>query len=386
MRITDISTILLTVPVGEMRWSGGEASAVPATLIQVHTDEGLTGLGDVYCGALVPGAVPPLVEHFRGHLLGMDPLQIPQAWKTMHGRSLFWGRAGLPVAVMSAIENALWDIAGKAAGLPVYRLLGGLAHESLPIYASGGLDKAADAFIAELREYQQAGLRAVKIRIGHGVRRDCERVRLAREVLGPDIEIMVDAVQGHNPEPWPASTAIAVAESIEDYGISWFEEPCLASDPDSYARVRSATRIPIAGGESCTSMQEFRAFFEADALDIVQPDVSHAGGILGCRALAAVAEMYGVRLAPHSWGTGAMLAATYHFAFATSNCHILEYPTWGHPLRDELLVNPFDIREGSMYPQDVPGLGVELRKETIEKYPYLAGAQLTIRRTTGAAH
>jgi L-alanine-DL-glutamate epimerase-like enolase superfamily enzyme len=386
MKITDISAILLTVPVAEIRWAGGVANAVPTTLIQVNTDEGFSGLGEVYCGMFVPAVVPPLVDHFRARLLGMDPLQIPRVWNKMYGTSLFWGRAGVAVAVMSAIENALWDIAGKAAGLPVYRLLGGLSHESLPVYASGGLDKSADAFTAELQEYKGKGFRAVKIRIGHGVQSDSERVCLAREVLGPEIKIMVDAVQGHNPEPWQASTAIAVAHAIEGYDITWFEEPCVASDPDAYARVRDSTCIPIAGGESCTCTQEFRGFFEADALDIVQPDVAHAGGILACRAVAAVAQVHGVQLAPHSWGTGALLAATYHFGFATSNCQILEYPTWDNPLRDELLVRPFDIREGLIYPSDLPGLGVELREETIAKYPYNANEQLMIRRTTRAAY
>jgi L-alanine-DL-glutamate epimerase-like enolase superfamily enzyme len=385
MKITDLSTILLTVPVQDLRWSGGDATAVTATLVEVRTDEGLTGLGDVYCGALVPGVIAPLVEHFRERLLGADPLAIPRAWQAMYGTSLFWGRAGVAVAVMSAIENALWDIAGKAAGIPVYRLLGGLAHERLPVYASGGLDKPVEAFIAELREYRRTGMRAVKIRIGHGVERDRERVRLAREVLGPEIDIMVDAVQGHNPEPWDANTAIAVAQAIEPYNIRWFEEPCAATEPNAYARVRSATRIPVSGGESCTSMQEFRAFFDANALDIVQPDVSHAGGILGCRTVAALAATHGVKLAPHSWGTGVMLAATYHFGFATPNTAVLEYPTFGHPLRDELLVKPFDIREGFMFPPDTPGLGVELRRETIDKYPYREGVKPVIRRTTGAA-
>lgn len=385
MKITDISTTLLTVPVHDVRWSGGEASAVPATLIHVATDEGITGLGDVYCGALAPGVIAPLVDHFRPHLLGLDPVQIPAAWRAMYGRSLFWGRSGIAVAVMSAIENALWDIAGKAAGVPVHKLLGGTKHDRLLVYASGGLDKPEEEFADELREYKQIGLRAVKIRIGHGVDRDRERVRFAREVLGADFQIMVDAVQGHNPEPWDASTAISVARAIEPYNITWFEEPCAATEPEAYCRVRAATSIPIAGGESCTSLQEFQAFFHADALDIVQPDVSHAGGILGCRAVAEIAAKRGVKLAPHSWGTGAMLAATYHFGFATPNCLLLEYPTWGHPLRDELMAEPFDIRDGYLYPAKAPGLGIELRPETLEKYPYRPGAQPTIRRTTAGA-
>jgi L-alanine-DL-glutamate epimerase-like enolase superfamily enzyme len=382
VKISNIETTMLTVPVHDVRWSGGEATAVPATLIQLFTDDGVSGLGDVYCGALAPGVIAPLVDHFRPHLLGLDPTNVQAAWRAMYGRSLFWGRSGVALAVMSAIENALWDVAGKAAGVPVHELLGGVKHERLLVYASGGLDKPEQEFANELLEYKRIGLRAVKIRIGHGVERDRERVRFAREVLGPGFTIMVDAVQGHNPEPWGAETAIAVAKAIEQFDITWFEEPCAATEPEAYCRVRAATSIPIAGGESCTSMQEFKAFFDTDALAIVQPDVSHAGGILGCRAIAEAAQKRNVKLAPHSWGTGAMLAATYHFGFATQNCTILEYPTWGHALRDELMAEPFDIRDGYMHPAKSPGLGIELRQETIDKYPYKPGAQPTIRRTT----
>lgn len=386
MKISDIKTILMTVPLAAkdvLRWSGGNATAISVTLVRVHTDQGVTGLGDVYCGMLVPEVIPPLVEHFKRQLLGADPLQIQGLWNSMYRRSLFWGRSGIAMAVMGSIENALWDIAGKVAGVPVYELLGGLAHQRLPIYASGGLDKSPEDMVAELDGYKSDGFKAVKIRIGHGLKKDCEKVSLAREVLGDEIELMVDAVQGHNPVPWAARTASGVARRIEEFNVAWFEEPCLATDYAGYAEVRRSTKIPIAGGESSAGIHEFIRFFETQSLDIVQPDVSHAGGILECKKIAALAEANSVRLAPHSWGSAIVLAANFHFGFSTPNCWILEYPTWGFPLRDELLVEPVEMKDGYIYPSRAPGLGVELREEIIAKYPYQPGSSVEMRRTSG---
>ena len=380
MKITDISTTLLTVPVKGIRWSGGEATAVPATLIQIQTDGNISGLGDVYCGALAPTVVPALVDHFKSQLLGRDPLRISELYHALYSQSLFWGRSGIAIAVISAIEMALWDIAGKSASLPAYQLLGGLAHDRLPIYASGGLDSSDAAMKEELQRYKKEGFTAVKIRIGHGPEQDLEKVCRAREWLGPDIRLMVDAVQGHNPEPWSASAAKAVAKALEGEKLAWLEEPCAATDIEGYREVRSSTTIPIAGGESATTLHEFRRFICEGALDVVQPDVSHAGGLLECMKIAALAEAYSVQLVPHSWGSGVVLASNYHFGFVTPNCKLLEYPTWGYPLRDELLVNPFRIEDGCIHPPEGAGLGVVLRPEIVEKYPYQPGVRPEIKR------
>ncbi len=382
MRITDIQTICLTVPIAEkdwLRWSGGCGKAVTVTLVQVSTDKGLTGLGDVYCGALAPEVVVALIGHYRPRLVGCDPLQIPRLTESMRSGSLFWGRSGIAVAAMSGIEIALWDIAGKASGLPLYRLLGGLAHDRLPLYASGGLDKPAEDLRREMEGYRREGFGAVKVRVGRGVKADVEKVRLCRETLGPDVTLMLDAVQGHHPEPWTASTAIEVACALGAFRPAWFEEPCGATDVGGYRRVRDAIGIPIAGGESCTSLAEFNSFFEKDALDIVQPDVTHAGGILACKKIAALAQSHGVRLVPHSWGSGVLLSATCHFAFSTSTCEMIEYPTWGLALRDELLSDPFRIENGVIYPPGQPGLGVKLTPEILEKYPYVPGSAVEIK-------
>jgi L-alanine-DL-glutamate epimerase-like enolase superfamily enzyme len=386
MKITAVEPILLgaTLPPDQpIRWSGGELLVLPTLLVQVQTDEGLSGLGDCYAlGCFAPEAGAAIVRHFETALLGQDPREVERLCLRLWRSSLYWGRSGAGVGVISTIENALWDIKGKALGHPVHALLGGAVHEKLPLYASGGLERPDDELAAELRGYVAEGFGTVKIRIGYNAERDRAKVALAREVLGPGVRLGVDAVQGHNPEPWSAAEAIRVARAIEAFDIAWFEEPCANYDYDGYATVRQATRMPISGGESSSTIHEFRHFFSRGALDIAQPDAVSAGGIAECLRIAALADAHGVKIAPHAWGTAACNMANYHFGFATPNCVALEYPTYGNPLRDALLVEPLQIVEGHLLPPRVPGLGVHLPDEVRARYPYQPGTQARMRRGT----
>ena len=383
MKINRVETVLLSAkPAEEIRWSGGVLTTVHAGLVQVHTDEGVTGLGDTYTALFAPHAVRGIVESLEPLLIGEDPTQVAALFQKMCSKTLFWGRVGAGMSVIGAIETALWDILGKVRGLPVYELLGGKVHQTLPLYASGGLEKPLEQVVEEVTEYRRAGFKAVKIRIGMGRAHDLRKIEKVREALGDDMELMVDAVQGHNPEPWSAGEAIQAGLAMEPFRLRWFEEPCAATDYEGYARVRQRLSTPISGGESSTAIHEFRNFFQAGALDIVQPDVAHAGGILECRKIAALAQSYGVGVVPHSWSSSVCLAGNYHFAFATANCAYLEYPTWGYPLRDELFVEPLRIVDGYAYPPTAPGLGVELTKEIRRKYAFNQESGAVMQRAT----
>ncbi|MCL4852293.1 MAG: mandelate racemase/muconate lactonizing enzyme family protein [Bryobacteraceae bacterium] len=371
MRITRLEPVLLsTKPAEPIRWSGGTLPMIHASIVQVHTDEGITGLGETYVGIFAPLAVKGIVEALEPLVVGEDPMQPLALYQKLYSRNLFWARVGAGLSVIGAIEMALWDIKGKALGLPVHRLLGGPVHAKLPIYASGGLEKPMDELLEEMRRYKSEGFTAIKIRIGMGATRDVRKVEQIRAALGPDIQLMVDAVQGHNPQPWSAAEAIQVGSALAELNIRWFEEPCAATDYAGYAQVRKKLPIPIAGGESSTSVHEFRNFFNAGALDIAQPDVAHAGGIEECRKITALAGANGVEIAFHSWSSSIVLAANYHLAFCTPNCHYLEYPTWGYPLRDELFTVPLRIENGYAYPSDSPGLGVTLDSDLRRKYKF----------------
>lgn len=382
MRITKVETILLSAePTQPVRWSGGAMSCAHASLVRVHTDEGISGLGETYIGLFHPQVVPGIVASLEPFLLGEDPTRIPALFQKVYSKVLFWGRVGAGISTIGAIEMALWDIAGKALGVPVYKLLGGNAHDRLQLYASGGLDRPLEETEEEMREYRRQGFRAVKIRIGQGLEKDVEKVARARSSLGSDVELMLDAVQGHDAEPWTSAEAIRVAHALEEFDIRWLEEPCAADDYAGYARVRKHTKIPISGGESTTSLHEFRSFFEAEALDIAQPDASHAGGIAATRRIAELAHAHHVEVAYHSWGSSVILAANYHLAFTTPNCKTVEYPTWGNPLRDALFSEPLQIEKGYVYPPTAPGLGVDLSEEVRREYAFREQMGLVMQRT-----
>ena len=381
MKITRLETVLLSAQPSEpIRWSGGALSTVHASLIVVHTDEGVTGLGETYTGIFAPLAVRGIVEALEPLLVGEDPTEVARLYHKMYSKTLFWARVGAGLSTIGAIETALWDILGKVRGLPVHALLGGAVHSRLPIYASGGLEKPLEETVEEMRRYRAEGFRAVKVRIGMGFARDLRKMQTVREALGDEIDLMVDAVQGHNPEPWSAGEAIQIGKAMEPLRLRWFEEPCAATDYAGYAHVRRHLTIPISGGESSTAIHEFRNFFEAGSLDIAQPDTAHSGGIQECRKIAALAQSYGVEVAFHSWASSVVLAPNYHLAFTVPNTSILEYPTWGYPLRDDLFVEPLRIEDGYLYPPAAPGLGVELTDEVRRKYRFQEGAGVTMQR------
>jgi D-galactarolactone cycloisomerase len=221
--------------------------------------------------------------------------------------------------------------------------------------------------------YVNEGYELIKIRAGKDLQADVKRVNAAHEATGGRAKLAVDAVQGHHPSPWHASTALAFVEQIEPLRLAWLEEPCGNSDWEGYATVRRHTRIPIAGGESANGMLQFRRICEMGAVDIIQPDVCHVGGLHEMQRIVSLASSFGVRTIPHVWGAGVGIMASYPFCFATDDCPLAEYPTWESPLRSELVSPSVQLGAGAVRRPETPGLGVELRDETIQKYPYTPG-------------
>jgi L-alanine-DL-glutamate epimerase-like enolase superfamily enzyme len=381
VKITRFEPILLTAPLGNgpIGWSGGDIPMFTACLVRVHTDAGITGLGETYGGLLAPEPAKAIIEHFEALAIGLSAEDVTGVWDRFYMGSLFWARSGLGVSVLGAIEMALWDINGKALGLPAHRLMGGKVHDRLRIYASGGLDGSNDQFRAELEGYLEAGFTAMKIRGGYGPRFDGPRAELARRTIGDNRFLMMDLVQGHNPKPFSAAEAIAVAESVAGAGLTWLEEPCAAYDYDGYAAVRAHAKMPISGGESSTTIHEFKHFFDRGALDIAQPDTAHCGGMLEFKRIATTADAAGVRVVPHVWGSGPALTSNYHVAFTTPNVFMVEYPTIHNPLRHELLVEPLKVVDGFLEAPSAPGLGLEISDALIEKYPFRRDAVVRLR-------
>lgn len=380
MKIKAIRCILLSAPYAtpgddevRLHLRTGYRSAA---LIRVETVEGTFGIGETYAGVYAPEAVRALVEQFETDLLGVDALDIEYAWERVHLASRYWGRFGLSQSVIGGIEMALWDHKGKVEGKPVHTLLGGAYHEKLPVYASGGNSKPEPELREEMVEYRTQGFETVKIRINNipELDRIVDKVRICREALGDDCELAVDAAQGLAREPWSVQYALEVARAIEPFNILWLEEPAAVNDVQSYAAIRKQSPIQIAGGETATSIYEARAYIEAEAIDLFQPDAALIGGIGVMRRVSDLCWERSIPTAVHVWSGGVGMMGNYHAAFASPGCRYLEMPSVPNPLREGLLAEVPAIVNGQIKAPSAPGLGVLLPSDLESQYPYRPGS------------
>jgi len=344
------------------------------TLIAVHTDEGLVGLGSVFTNdALVRASLALLEPLYRGE----NALEPERVGEKLHQHMFWLGRGGSITHAISGIDIALWDLLGKATGQPVGRLLGGRHRERVQPYASLLMDEPAKLRDHLLRVKAQ-GFRAFKI--GWGPFGRCNAatdeaiVKTARETVGADSQLMVDA--GGSDAFWPHGYkwAANTAKMLADYGVHWFEE---ALDPDAiedYAKLREHSPVPISGGEVLTRRQSFKPWLEARAFDIVQPDVTKVGGISEERRIAWMAQEHGVRFVPHGWNTAVGLAADLHLVSAFPDADLVEYLT-GSPFIDEIAAGGWQLdADGMLAIPTKPGLGLELDPDAVKKYT--GGAKL----------
>ncbi len=386
MKIADVRVIALSWVIPEemrTRSDFGVQIKIDAAIVVVSTDEGIVGYGAAH------GAIPAIhtivEEQLKPMLLGEDPTEIERLWLKMYtgsrqrlsledGRMYpIQGRRGETVSAMSGVDIALWDITGKAWGQPVYKLLGGPCRTLIPAYASGGWKPPGET-AAEMSGYMAKGFRGVKMRVGGtdcpNLKASAQRVREAREAIGPDALLMMDAHGSLG-----VSSAIKLAEMVEECDVRWFEEPVSGDDIPGMAEVRRATSVPIAAGESEFTRFGFRELLEAGAVDIVQPDVAVCGGITECKKIADMASAWGLQYAPHVWFQAVLFAASLHLAAAAPNCYIFEVSQSKNPLIYEVTTEPFSIQsDGTVEPPHKPGLGIELIPDIGQRYPYVPGA------------
>jgi L-alanine-DL-glutamate epimerase-like enolase superfamily enzyme len=376
MKITEVRPILLSQVYTDDEvwgWSGGEVRVWNSTLVQVFTDKGVYGLGEMGTGHYLPEAAKAICDAISPMLIGKDPFEIEVLQRKLYKLGANWGRRGLAMGVISGIENALWDLKGKALGVPVHSLLGGKHRDRIRAYASGGMAQPLESLKEEVAGYRERGFTAVKVRGGFSAKRDVEIARAAREAAGPDMDVMLDAGQGYVPEPWTVLEAIEVTKVLAELDLFFLEEPVRTDEIDCYAHVRAASAVPIAGGENGCSIYEFKALVDANAVDILQPDVTHAGGISEVKRIAEYAALYGKPIAPHVFRTGASLTAHLHLLAAIPNALICEYQQIANGLREDLLVEPIEMVDGNLIVPDLPGLGIHITDEIIEKYAYKPG-------------
>jgi L-alanine-DL-glutamate epimerase-like enolase superfamily enzyme len=373
MRITDVRPVLLTHPYGAE--SNGRRSAC---FVEVETDAGITGVGETYAGVYVPEVAAQIVELFKPLVVGQDPTAPEAVFRIAYRATSYFGRVGLTVMVLSAIENALWDIAGQARGMPVHALLGGAVHDELPVYGSGGpFTMKTSELVEQAVDAKRRGLRGFKMRVNffrYQPELEAERVAAVREAIGSEMALAIDAVQNYNPRPWSVKEAARMLRMLEPFDLAWAEEMLPPYDPQPYAELRRETSTAISGGEGITTAVQFEQWLRAGAFDLAQPDATIIGGIGEARRACAAAAMRGVPIAMHVWGSAPTLAANVQVGFATPNCVWIEHPVMGNPLESEAFGEPLVVRNGWVQPPMAPGLGVRLTTELREMYRFVPGS------------
>jgi D-galactarolactone cycloisomerase len=385
MKITNVEARWLSaaIPDASQHVSDfGRLTTFDTALVRVDTDEGLSGYGEAKVAVGSAGHYAAVVTavntELRELLVGEDPLSPVKLWERMYSgvRAHYAfqygrvfpevGRRGVRVSAISGVDIALWDIAGQALGVPVYRLLGGQCRERVNAYASGGWAGADGIGAQLLATIKSSGYSAVKMRVGTmdgTVENSIARVRAAREALGPDVRLMVDA---HG--TFDVRAARRFARGVEDCHLAWFEEPVSVDDIAGTAEVRASCDIPIAAGESFYTRFDFQPFVAARAIDIMQPDPAIAGGISEVVRIAHLGAAHHLTLAPHLWGGAILFAAGMQLAAALPNCVVLEYSKGFNPLLSELVAEPVEVVAGQVAVPHRPGLGVTVNQDFVERH------------------
>ena len=338
-------------------------------LVEIFTDSGLVGLGNA---ALSPLVTKSLIDtYLTPLLLGADPWDIEFLWQQMYRRTLAFGRKGVALVAISAIDIALWDLLGKDARQPVFRLLGGRTKEKIPVYASRLYAMPIPELQAEAQRYKDEGYSAMKLRFGWGpidgpagMQKNIELVRSVREVVGDSIDLMADAYMG-----WTLDYAKRMLPLLEPYNLRWLEEAVIPDDTRGYAELKRIGRIPIAGGEHEFTLFGFRDLLESNALDYIQFDTNRVGGISQARKISALAESFQVPVVPHA---GQM--HNYHVVMASLNSPIAEFfPRVDVEVGNELFWYLFDgeptpTRGYIDLDDHKPGLGLTVNEESLQRF------------------
>lgn len=373
MKIAAIETFDLIAPLEHpFGWSQGWLDERSTTLVKVIADDGLVGWGEGAGADLINGLLAPL-------LIGQDPMDRTGLWERLF-HALYNGNnaVGLAGSALSALDMALWDLAGKATDLPVYALLGGKVRDKIAVYATGLYyteGEFPDRLLDEARGYVAEGFKGMKTKVGGlSMAEDVARVRALRDAIGPDVHLMVDANEAYN-----ATTAIRIGQKLAELDLVWFEEPVNAQDLDAYLEVKAALPMAIAGGENLRTRYEFKPYLTRRAYDIVQPDVMHCGGITEMQRICAMANACGIQVNPHVWGSPVMIAATLHLAATLPPCPparnalpylqepVMEFDRTPNTIRQTICAVPFEHEDGFVRVPTGPGLGIEVDEVVVER-------------------
>lgn len=394
MKITNVTTHLLTT-----HWVDDPSFPQmlhSTAILRVETDAGLEGLGEATWGYFAPDAVPAMVEYFKPVLVGRDPLALSEATRALTDDSVWWARSGAGRSVISGLELALWDLKGKALGVPVFQLLGGKVRERIPVYASGGPSLwPLDETVRKVAHYAALGYRAAKLSTGfyrlpprsaqHQARLEPIRFSFAEKLqvlhdsftrlraeVGRDMDLAVDGHQGGVPNPIPVAEAVGIADTLAPFRLRFYEEPLAYANLEGYAELRARSRIPIAGGESLCGLDQFHPLIAGRGVNLIQPDLGFVGGLQETVRIIHHAEAHHLGTAIHTGASmGPSLAASWHLAAASHSVEWLEHVLAARSIQRDIMLDDFGVRDGTVGLPTSPGLGVQLPAALLEKYRFV---------------
>jgi D-galactarolactone cycloisomerase len=379
MKIVEIKTHILTAPLAKpFAFSQGWVRSRNAMITEVITDEGITGWGEALCQGLQPPQIAAATVEYalKPLILGRDPLDVEVLWDIMYNQTKDYGQKGAVIGAISSIDIALWDIIGKVHNVPAYKALGGAHRTRIKSYATGFYRQGSETdlrapWVEEALSHVEAGFGGMKLKIGLGVKTDIRNVAAVREALGPDVLLMADANHGYS-----LTDAKRLARGLEPCDLTWLEEPIQPEDIEGYLELKRDCAIPLAAGENEFTRIGFKSWISRRALDFIQPNTCQSGGFTECRRIASMASAWGVSYNPHCWGTAIGLAAALHMlAILPPNPMsiypsepMLEFDRSSHPFRNDLVTEPFTVRDGYVSVPQGPGLGITINREVLSRF------------------
>ncbi len=372
MRIRDIQAFPLAYP--EPHYKGIERYI---TLARVESDDGLVGWGECISQFREATLATKVIieEGFAPLLAGEDGLDVERLWHKMLDRIWWYGPEGIAAFAVSAVDMALWDLKGKALGLPVCKLLGGQLHDRVSAMASIIFDmEDVDWTVSEFQWMRQEGYRVVKG--GWGMRpdavfgldraRDGELVRLVREAIGDELELVVDTPGQRG--LWDVPTAIQRLRDLEPYQLKWIEQPLPPEHMAAYAQLRAAVSTPIGTGEDEWDVESYKRLIESGGVDIIQIDPGRCHGLTGSRHVIKLIEAAGLRFSAHTWSSALNTAASVHMLATSKHADGMDFKPHESPMQHELVSDPWVQEDGYVAVRDKPGLGVTVREDVVQKY------------------
>ncbi|WP_276169054.1 galactonate dehydratase [Zobellia alginiliquefaciens] len=345
--------------------------------VKVYTNiDGLYGIGEATL-EYKEHTVAQACHDLEGLLVGKDPHRIEEFWHLAY-REGYWRGGAVLMSAISAIEMALWDIKGKDLGVPVYQLLGGKVREAIPCYANGWFApaKTPDEFAEKAKQAIEIGFSALKwdpfgssyLQIS---RKELNEALSCVEAVYDSVKHKADIIiEAHGRFDIP--TAVRIGNALSQFDILWYEEPIPPQNLEGLAEVKSRVNVPVSAGERLYNRWDFKRLFELKAADFIQPDVSHAGGIMELKKIAAIAESFHIPFCPHNPSGPIANAATLQLAACVPNFYLLETMSSDVPWRSEISTENIQFEKGKMVIPDLPGLGIDINEKEIEKYPYKA--------------